>query len=165
MENFSPTSSAAGSQNHRIEVPPLAWQVGWRFLALLGGLVPLAMAIGIVTWGGLDITIAIPLGVCAAGLVGLVVALVAVRSWKKPFMWIAALSASGIFCVTLLFLVEFLFFRGQDTTLLERVPVFSANVPLVFLYVFSLVSSLIEIFVSALKIRQFNKSEVKPWPR
>jgi hypothetical protein len=134
-------------------------------LALLGGLVPLEMAIGIVTWGGLDITIAIPLGICAAGLVGLVVALVAVRSRKKRFMWIAALSASGIFCVALLFLVEFLFFRVQGETLLETVPVFGANVPLIFLYVFSLVSSWIEVFVSALKIRQFNKSGEKPWPR
>jgi hypothetical protein len=123
------------------------------------------MAIGIIVWGGLDVTIAVPLFLCAAGLIGLLVALVAVASEKKVFAWIAGLSSFAIFCVTLLFLIEFLFFRAANANLVDTVPVFGANIPLIALYVFSLTTSFIEILISTSRIQRSKAPEAILWPQ
>jgi hypothetical protein len=112
------------------------------------------MAIGIVEWGGLDTTIALPLFLSIVGLLGLLIALVAVSSQNPFFGRLAGLSASAIGCVTLLFLIEFLFFRTAGQSLLEMVPVFGANVPLIVLYAFSLVASSAEVVTSTIRIQQ-----------
>jgi hypothetical protein len=137
-------------------VPAFAWRAIWIELALAGGFAPLSMAMGIIVWGGWDVTIGVLLLLCVFELVGLLVALIAVSSEKKLFAWVGGLSSLAIACVTLLFLIEFVFFRASNTSLFEKVPVFRTSIPLIVLYAFSLIFSSIEMLVSALRIQRLN---------
>lgn len=123
-------------------------------LTFLSGLVPLAMAIGIVSWGGWDYTIAIPLIICVLGLTGVFLSLVAFRSDGTAMVWATLISVTGIVCVTILFLAEHLFFRDEGTPLLARVPVFGLEVPLVFLYGVTLLTCSVQLVSCVRKIRQ-----------
>ena len=133
---------------------PVTGRLALLLLTFLSGLVPFAMAIGIISWGGWDYTIAVPLAACVLGLIGLLISLICIKSDATAILWTTLISVGGILCVTMLFLAEHVFFRDAKTPLLATVPVFRLDIPVVFLYGLTLLICSSQLALCVRQLRQ-----------
>jgi hypothetical protein len=143
----------------------VALQLTITAVAIFAALVPISMSLGILAWGGPDRIIVFFLLISALATCGLVFKLVATESTSVIFQQVGLVSACAIAVVTLVYLVEFLFFRAPGVRSIEEVPVFGLSIPLVVLYGFSLISLSLEAFLTFQRIQHLKSPEVTPWPQ
>jgi hypothetical protein len=136
--------------------PALAFQVAWTLLALVGGLIVLAITTGTAAWNGVNLAVALYLFLSFAGSIGLLVGTLTAFSKKAIFAWMTGLSAFAITCLTFVFLFGFLFGRLPEVPLGEKIEILGLHAPLLVFYCFSLVTCSIALLLSSLKLRQLN---------
>ena len=109
-------------------------------IAICGAVVPIAMSIGILVWGGLDKIIVFFLLISAIATCALIVNFITIKSTKVILQQVGLVSTCAVAVVTIAYSLEFILFRDPGTRIFEPVPVFGLSVPLIIMYGFSLVS-------------------------
>jgi hypothetical protein len=130
-----------------------AVQAGMTFVAFLSALPILADIVGTAAWNSVNFAVAVYLALAFFGTIGLLTGTVT-GFFKKPiFAWMTGLSAAAIFCLSLLFLLSFLFSRTEGVPLSDPLIFGSIQTPIIVFYGFAMLCCSVVGVFSLKKIR------------
>ena len=128
------------------------------FISFLSALPILAMLLGGAAWNGVNFVVILYMVLAATGSLGLLAGTVTAFSNKSVFAWITGISALATFCLSLLFLLSFLFTRDPAVPLNDPMGIGPIQLPTIALYGFALIFCSMVIFLCVRVIR--DRSEI-----